>query len=100
MKDFNEELGALGTSNARSIWRKKLRKLHSNTQYTFNGWSGDFFDKRNPLWRAVGVVKPGRDDVRLTVLNTGAARLECGRLLRQLLAVDEKEGSLAFLAKR
>jgi DNA-sulfur modification-associated len=100
MKDFNDELGTLGTSKARSVWRGKLEKLSNTARYTFNGWNGDLFDKRNPLWRTVGVVKPGRDGVRLTVLNTGAARLECGRVLRQLLAVDESENSLAFLAKR
>jgi hypothetical protein len=100
MKDYNDELGTLGTSNARSVWRRKLDKLRSTARYSFNGWNGDLFDKRNPLWRAVGIVKPGRDNVRLTMLNTGAARIECGRVLRQFLAVDENEQSLAFLAKR
>ena len=63
-------------------------------------WSGDLFDKRNPLWQRVGVVKPGKDGRKLTVLNTGAARSECGRALRQLLSMDKDVASLVFLANR
>jgi hypothetical protein len=100
MKDFNEDLASLGTTRARSVWRKKLEKLRSDRRYTFLQWYGDVFEKRNPLWREVGIVKPGRDSQRLTVLNTGAARLECGRVLRQLLSVDEGVTNLRFLAAR
>jgi hypothetical protein len=100
MKDFNEDLSRLGTTRAPSVWRKKLEKLSRAQRYGFEGWSGDIFEKRNPLWREVGIVKPGRDGIRLTVLNTGAARAECGRILRQLLAVDEAVTNLRFLAPR
>jgi len=96
MKDFNEDLGKLGTSRARTVWGKKLEKLSSGTRYSFEDWAGDLFEKRNPLWRAVGIVKPGRDGVRLT----GAARSECGRVLRQLLSVDQGVNALRFLAAR
>jgi hypothetical protein len=99
MRDFNEDLGRLGTSRARVEWRKRLGKLSAETQYHFNNWSGDLFEKRNPLWQEVGVVKPGRDRLRLTVLNTGAARSQCGRVLRQLLAMDQGVQTLRFLAK-
>jgi hypothetical protein len=100
MKEFNEDLGNLGTTKARSVWRKKLEKLRGGERYSFEGWSGDIFEKRNSLWREVGIVKPGRDGQRLTVLNTGAARSECGRVLRQLLAVDQAVMNLRFLAPR
>jgi hypothetical protein len=100
MKDFNEDLGRLGTSRAKVEWQKRLEKLSSSTRYNLETWKGDVFEKRNPLWRAVGVVKPGRDGVRLTVLNTGAARSECGRVLRQLLSVDRGVRTLRFLAAR
>jgi hypothetical protein len=100
MKDFNEDLGRLGTTKARSVWRKKLEKLSNAIRYRFEDWSGDVFEKRNPLWREVGIVKPGRDGQRLTVLNTGAARSESGRILRQILAIDEGVINLRFLAPR
>ncbi len=100
MKDFNEDLGRLGTSRARAAWKKKLEKLSAGTRYSFGEWSGDVFEKRNPLWQEVGVVKPGRDGLRLTVLNTGAARSECGKILRQFLSVDEGVRALRFLAAR
>jgi hypothetical protein len=100
MKDFNEDLGRLGTTKARSVWRKKLEKLGNAIRYRFEDWSGDVFEKRNPLWREVGIVKPGRDGQRLTVLNTGAARSESGKILRQILAIDEGVINLRFLAPR
>jgi hypothetical protein len=100
MKDFNNDLVKAGTTRAAEIWRSRLGRLASSNVYSMDGWSGDFFDKKNPLWLRVGVVKPGRDGVKLTVLNTGGARLECGRVLRQFLAVSPVPQSLEFLTQR
>ncbi len=100
MRDYNADLGKYGTSKASELWNKKLLRLGAKQVYTVGKWSGDLFEKRNPLWRAIGVVKPGRDGKKLTVLNTGAARSECGRVLRQLLAVDPSTKDLNFLMSR
>ena len=96
--DFNDDIGAGGVRVARNTWQKKLKRLSSATIYTYKTWQGDLFEKRNPLWQDVGVVKPGRDGRRLTVLNTGAARSECGRILRQLLALSKGSKDLQYLA--
>jgi len=100
MKDFRRDLVARGTATAIAAWRTKLRKLGKDKQYTFARWGGDLFAKANPLWRQVGVVKPGRVDDKLTVVNTGGARSECGRVLRQLLAVSGTTTDLTFLASK
>jgi hypothetical protein len=99
MGEFNDAISATGVQDAMKDWREKLAKLSRSQRYSFKGWNGDMFEKRNPLWQRVGVVKPGKDG-RLTVLNTGAARSECGRVLRQLLSTEKDITNLAFLAKR
>jgi DNA-sulfur modification-associated len=100
MKEFNADLGRFGPSRATDMWKKRLQRLKSNISYQYGKWRGDFFEKRNPLWRSVGIAKPGRDGKRLTVLNTGAARSECGRILRSLLAADGTPRDLQFLVSR
>ena len=100
MRDFNDEIGNRGVNAAIRDWGGKLKRLSQASEYSFKQWTGDLFEKRNPLWQVVGVVKPGRDGTRLTVLNTGAARSECGRILRQLVSMDDAITSLGFLATR
>lgn len=100
MKDFNEDLAKLGPAEAKTRWGRKISALRRDKEYVLESWRGDVFEKRNPLWRYVGVVKPGRDGATLTVLNTGAARLACGRILKQLLSVPENTTDLRFLITR
>lgn len=100
MKDFHKDLVARGTVVATSAWKRQLGRLGTDIVYSFGRWSGDFFEKANPLWLRVGVTKPGKTDDKLTVLNSGGARGECGRVLRQLLSVAERPKKLEFLAPR
>lgn len=100
IRDFNDSIGALGLVQADRQWRKKLARLSKATEYTFENWSGDFFDKKNPIWQRVGVVKPGRDGRKLTILNTGAARSECGRILRQLVQTEPPPIDVGYLSMR
>jgi hypothetical protein len=100
MQDFNEGQAKLGTSKAKIEWEQKLKMLSADRQYTFDRWRGDIFEKTNPLWQRLGIVKPGRDGTKLTVLNTGAARSECGRALRRLLSVGRDTKNLQFLTVR
>jgi hypothetical protein len=99
MAEFNEDILKLGTMKATSVWRKKLEKLSSKNSYKLGSWKGDLFDKKNPLWQRVGIVKPSKTAGSLTVINTGGARAESGRVLSQLLALNESVSSLEFLAK-
>lgn len=99
MKDFNAAIPQLGMEGAKRQWLEKLEQLSSNKVYSFGGqWGGDFFEKNNPLWQHVGVVKPGIDGSKLTVLNTGAARSQCMRVLRQIVAAEAHVRNLEFLA--
>jgi hypothetical protein len=87
MRDYNTDISRIGASRARSEWTKRLSRLSASRQYTYNGWSGDFFDKRSPFWGILGVTR-SRPDGKTTVLNTGAARSQCGRALRGLCAYE------------
>jgi hypothetical protein len=100
MRDFADAIAREGARKAEQSWLDKLSRLSSTTVYTFDQWSGDLFEKANPLWQAIGVTKPGRTGKGLTVLNTGAARSESGRALRQLLSTEPPSKDLAFLATR
>jgi hypothetical protein len=100
MSDFNDTISEKGLKGAISDWQKRLDRFSGGHRYRFGHWSGDLFEKINPLWQHVGVVKPGKDGKRLTVLNTGGARSECGRVLRQLASIGAPPNDLAFLSKR
>jgi hypothetical protein len=100
MKEYNEDLAKLGRGRASSLWSRKLDLLSAKTAYVLDGWRGDLFSKSNPLWQAIGVVKPSKGGARLTVNNTGGARSECGRVLKTLVALDKRPQSLKFLVKR
>jgi hypothetical protein len=99
MREFNDSIPETGIRTASTLWHNKLQRLSPKQDYRFGTWSGDLFEKKNPLWVRIGVVKPGRDD-RLTVLNTGAARAECGRVLKQIVALDNPPNDLRFLTHR
>lgn len=100
MRDFHETVLDHGIRNATAKWRRTLHRFSATERYKIGRWSGDLFDKANPLWQKAGIVKPNKDGKGLTVLNTGAARAECGRILRQLASLGRSQNNLAFLLKR
>ncbi len=100
MRDFHEDVLERGIRNATVEWQRVLKRFSATQRYRLGNWSGDLFEKRNPLWTRAGVEKPNKDGKGLTVLNTGAARAECGRLLRQLASTSKPQSNLNFLLKR
>jgi DNA-sulfur modification-associated len=100
MRQFNESIAEVGLKKAVDEWKKKLQRFSRDQIYRFDSWSGDLFEKKNPLWQQVGVVKPGRDGKSLTVLNTGAARGESGRVLKQMASLDQIADNLRYLVNR
>ena len=100
MRDYNQDLAQLGNARASKLWSERLQRLSSANRYRLNRWSGDLFDKRNPLWLALGVTKPSKNVDRLTVVNTGGARGECGRALRQICALATRQEDLKFLVAK
>lgn len=100
MRAYNDDLAKRGPSAANKDWDRRLTYLSASNSYRFGKWRGDFFSKVNPLWQEIGIVKPGKSAAKLTVVNTGGARGECGRVLRQLLALSARPDDLQFLATR
>jgi hypothetical protein len=97
MKDFRRDLTSDGIHVATDKWKQRLQALSAAKTYSLANWSGDLFDKENPLWQRAGVVKPGRDSSKKTVTNTGAGRAVCGRILRQIAAVASPQPTLDFI---
>jgi hypothetical protein len=85
ISDFNRDVAKLGLSRAADSWRGKLQRLAPSALYVEGEWAGDFFDKSNPLWGRLGIVKPGVSG-KPTVSNNRAARLQAMRALRAVVA--------------
>jgi hypothetical protein len=99
MRDYNTDIARMGPSRARDTWKTRLQVLSKQHVYAADGWAGDLFEKRNPVWAGVGVTRVGNDFAKITVLNTGAARLQAGRVLRQLVQMQKPPEDITFLAK-
>lgn len=97
MRDYSDARARDGSRKADKEWAQRLERLRSGNVYRIGRWSGDLFDKRNPLWQKVGIVSRGGDG-RLRVLNTGAARGEAGRVLSRLLLTPGSD--LSVLTRR
>jgi DNA-sulfur modification-associated len=86
MQDFSRDLARLGSKEARRLWKVRLDKLAPDHVYTKGDWSGDFLSKANPLWEEVGITRLHPETHRLMVSNTGGARTQAGRALRDYLS--------------
>lgn len=84
-RQFNDSIAELGLRRAKTQWESLLMRLAPTVVYTHGRWRGDLFERSNPLWTRVGVMKPGKESGRHTVLNTGAARSQCGQVLSFIL---------------
>lgn len=82
LQDYGHDLARLGSNEARSLWRSRLETLSPSNEYQRGDWSGDFLSKENPLWSEVGITRQNPETHRITVNNTGGARAQAGRALR------------------
>ena len=87
ISDFNGDIAKLGITRAQERWRSILKRLAPDKIFSEGHWSGDFFDKANPLWTRLGIVKPGVSG-KPTVSNNRAARLQAMRALRAAVTND------------
>jgi hypothetical protein len=85
ISDFNTDVVKFGLSKAVEKWRSTLQKLAPTVIYSCDAWRGDFFEKSNPLWTQLGIVKPGVSG-KPTVSNNRAARIQAMRALRGVVA--------------
>lgn len=87
--DFNSDVAKQGMSSAVEQWTRRLGKINKSVIYSESSWSGDLFEKINPLWTRIGVVKPGVKG-NPTLSNTHAVRSQAMKALRAIL-LNEKQ---------
>lgn len=97
MREFNNSMANLGRNKAIEEWKGKLKRLSSQNKYSLGGWSGDFFEKANPIWQRIGVVKQNLNGQSFTISNTRDSRSESGGVLKKLLNVPFDQTDLSFL---
>lgn len=84
-RDYMDDLPKLGNSEANSVWDSKLDRLSEGIEFTFGGWSGDLFEKANPLWSRLGILKPSNRG-GFSQVNNGATRGAMGKALRAVIS--------------
>lgn len=84
-RDFIAELPKEGSATASKKWSRLLGRLSADKVYKWDEWEGDLFDKINPLWQRVGVVKPSNRG-NLSQVNNGATRSAVSKVLRAVLS--------------
>lgn len=85
ISDFNTDVARLGLSRTIDKWHGILQRLAPTATYSEGTWRGDFFEKSNPMWTRLGIVKPGVSG-KPTVSNNRAARIQAMRALRAAIA--------------
>lgn len=93
ISDFNTDVVTLGLSKTTERWRSLLKRLSATVLYDEDNWKGDFFEKANPLWARLGIIKSGLTG-RPTVSNNRAARIQTMRALRAALANDSGSNNI------
>lgn len=94
--DFNLNVSKMGVSEATSLWRKKLHKLRPDNIYKDGLWTGELFQKANPLWTRLGVVKPGLTKMP-TVNNNRGSRLQVAKALRAVINSSDDSFDLQMI---
>lgn len=94
--DFSLAISKQGITAATEEWREKLANLSATISYRDGTWQGDLFDKMNPLWLRLGIIKPGLSG-NPTVNNNRAARLQSAKALRAIINRNANEFDLAEL---
>ena len=92
ISDFVSDVANQGYTVAVENWDEKLQRLAASVQYAEGSWVGDFFDKANPAWTRLGVVRPGLTG-HPTVSNTRASKLQVSRALRSVVGNDHKKST-------
>lgn len=89
-RDYMDDLPKLGSAEANATWNRKLDRLSEGRVYLYDNWSGDLFEKANPLWSKLGVLKPSNRG-GFSQVNNGATRAAMGRVLRQITASQSND---------
>ena len=98
MRNYMSDMGSMGTQLAKSYWKERLNRL--SCVHRYETWSGDLFEKINPLWLAQGVVKPNSAGTSISQVNNGATRATTARVLTAIIRSDSVPDDLRNLALR
>lgn len=82
--DFSLAVSKQGITSACEDWANRLSRLKPSNIYREGSWEGDVFDKANPMWTRLGIIKPGLSG-QPTVSNNRAARLQSAKALRSVI---------------
>jgi hypothetical protein len=85
IKLYQKDISQIGSTNAERKWKDRLSRLSGDRIYSFENWSGDLFDKSNPFWQRVGILKPNKSRTGLSIVSNGATRSEAGRVLKSIV---------------
>lgn len=87
MKRYLAEAEAGDPEAVADRWRTELLpKLAATETYTHGDWSGDLFDRKNPLWRERGVIQLTKSGGE-TISNTRQTREQMGQVLVERLGL-------------
>jgi len=96
--DFSLAASKQGMSQAIEEWKVKLARLSASNVYVEGNWSGDLFNKANPLWTRLGIVKPGLTGLP-TVNNNRASRLQVAKALRAVINSEAGDFDLSLIVQ-
>jgi hypothetical protein len=98
ISDFNLSVSKEGMNEALREWTIKLNNLAPSAIFYEGNWRGDFFQKINPLWHRLGIIKPGLTG-NPTVSNNRAARLQVIKALRFVTSAPSDSRDLGELVR-
>lgn len=85
MRRFLEDASGADLEAALVQWSGTLEKLGPKREYRHTtGWTGDFFQRSNPLWREIGVLQETKSGGE-TVSNVRQTRDQAAKALVELL---------------
>ena len=85
IKLYQKDISQIGSNATERKWADRLSRLRQDFTYEFEEWSGDLFDKDNPFWQRVGILKPNRARTGFSIVSNGATRSEAGRVLISII---------------
>lgn len=88
MKKVAVDIESTSLDEARQNWRQRLNRISKDYRYVHDDWSGDVFDRKNPLWRELGVLQQTKRG-SWTVSNTRQTRRSVGDFLDDHVTVVE-----------
>lgn len=88
IKDFINLIPKFGFSEAEILWKEKLTRLSAKKVYEYKEWKGDIFEKSNPVWKEVGVLRRSSRGDGVSLVNTRESRAASADVLRRVINME------------